>query len=198
MTANLNVTDRTKLHRRANRGSHDRAVIDAILDEALVCHIGFAAPSPVVLPTTHVRLGDQLYVHGAVANHMLASVAKGLEACVTVTLLDGLVLAKSAFHHSVNYRSVVVFGRGLAVTDVAEKRRALDALIDKLHTGRSQACRAPTDAELGATLVIAFSISEASAKIRVGPPIDDEEDMALPYQAGVIPLVTTRGELVPA
>jgi uncharacterized protein len=194
MTERLHVTDRTKLHRRANRGSHDRAVIHAIVDEALVCHVAFAAPAPVVIPTTHVRLGEQLYIHGATANHMLASIAER-DAAIAITLLDGLVLARTAFHHSVNYRSVVVFGRGRPVTDPPEKRRALAALLDKLVPHRSEACRAPNDAELTATAMIAFPLVEASAKIRTGPPVaEDGDDAVLPYWSGVIPLVTTRGE----
>ena len=197
MTERLHVTDRTVLHRRANRGSHDRAVIHAIVDEALVCHVAFAAPTPVVIPTTHVRIGEQLYIHGAVANHMLASIAER-DAAIAITLLDGLVLARTAFHHSVNYRSVVVFGRGRPVTDTVEKRRALAALLDKLVAGRSEACRAPNDAELAATLVIAFPLAEASAKIRKGPPVpDDGDDARLPFWSGVVPLVTTRGEPEP-
>lgn len=197
MTERLHVTARTALHRKANRGSHDRAVIHAIVDEALVCHVAFAAPTPVVIPTTHVRVDEQLYIHGANANHMLGSIAE-LDASIAITLLDGLVLARTAFHHSVNYRSVVVFGRGRRVTENAEKRRALAALLEKLVPGRSEACRAPNDVELASTLVIAFPLAEASAKIRTGPPLpDDGEDAQLPYWHGVIPLATTRGEPEP-
>lgn len=193
------MTDRTKLRRRSQRGSHDRSVIEAILDEALVCHVACTTPHcTIVLPTAHVRVNDRLFIHGATANGLLRALADGADACVAVTLLDALVLAKSAFHHSVNYRSVVLFGRGEVITDDATKRRALDALLDKMAPERSTRCRPPTEAELGATLVIAFPIDEASAKIRTGPPIDDAEDQALPHWAGLIPLVTTRGAPVDA
>lgn len=193
------LTDRTRLHRKPSRGTHDRATIDAILDEALVCHVGFVAHgSPVVLPTTAVRVADRLYLHGSAANGMLRALAEGLDACATVTLLDALVLARTAFHHSVNYRSVVLFGRAVRVDNVDEKRRVLAALVEKLDPGRSGECRPPNDAELAATLVIALPIAEASAKARTGPPIDDASDAALPYWAGVIPLVTTRGTPIPA
>jgi uncharacterized protein len=192
--------DRTRLRRKPQRGSHDRAVIDAIVDEALVCHVGFAGPyGPVVIPTTHVRLGDQLYVHGAASNAMLSALALGTDACVTITLLDALVLARTAFHHSVNYRSVVAFGRAARVDDPPVKRRVLAALVDKIQPGRSAACRAPNDKELAATLVIAMPLHEASAKVRTGPPIpDDGDDATLPYWAGIIPLVTTRGSPIEA
>jgi nitroimidazol reductase NimA-like FMN-containing flavoprotein (pyridoxamine 5'-phosphate oxidase superfamily) len=191
------LTDRTRLRRKPARGSHYRAVIDAILDEAIVCHVAF--PGPIVLPTTHVRTGDTLYVHGSAASHMLQRLATGCEVCVAVTLLDGLVLARAAMHHSVNYRSVIVFGRARAVEDRTEKLAALAALIDHVVPGRSAACRPPNEKELTATLVIALPLDEASAKIRSGPPLpDDEEDAALPFWAGVIPLHTVRGEPIPA
>jgi nitroimidazol reductase NimA-like FMN-containing flavoprotein (pyridoxamine 5'-phosphate oxidase superfamily) len=191
------MTDRTTLRRKPARGSHDRAVIDAILDEAIVCHVAF--PGPVVLPTTHVRVGDTLYLHGSAANHMLKTLAGGCEVCVAVTLLDALVLARAAMHHSVNYRSVVIFGRARAVEDRTEKLAALAALIDHVVPGRSAACRPPNDKELRATMVIALPVIEASAKIRSGPPLpDDEEDAALPFWAGVIPLETIRRPAIPA
>jgi nitroimidazol reductase NimA-like FMN-containing flavoprotein (pyridoxamine 5'-phosphate oxidase superfamily) len=181
------------------RGSHDRAVIDAILDEALICHIGFATgDGPIVLPTTHVRVGDQLYVHGSAASHMLGALGDGIEACVTVTLLDALVLARAAMHHSVNYRSVVVFGRAAVIDDPAAKRAALAALIDRVAPRRSAECRAPNTKELVATTVLALPIAEASAKIRTGPPIDDPEDAELPYWAGIIPLHLARGTPIKA
>lgn len=207
-------TDRTKLHRKPARGSHERAAIDAILDEALVCHVAFppgaVAPpryasipaathplvhtAPIVIPTTHVRVGDMLYLHGSAASHMLRSLATGAEICVCVTLLDALVLARAAMHHSVNYRSVVLFGRARAVEDRDEKLAALAALLDHVVPGRSRACRPPNDKELVATLVVALPISEASAKARTGPPLpDDPEDAALPWWAGIVPLRTVRG-----
>ncbi len=190
-------TERTRLRRKPARGSHDRAVIDAILDEAIVCHVAF--PGPVVLPTTHVRVGDTLYLHGSAASRMLQQLASGCDVCVAVTLLDALVLARSAMHHSVNYRSVILFGRARAVEDRTEKLAALAALIDHAVPGRSAACRPPNDKELAATLVIALPIAEASAKARTGPPLpDDPEDAALPFWAGVIPLETVRRPAIPA
>lgn len=197
----LPITDRTKHRRHRERGSHDRAVVDAILDAGLVCHVAFAGPSgaPVVIPTTHVRVAGHVYLHGSASNAMLRALGRGTEACIAVTLLDGLVLAKTAFHHSVNYRSVVLFGRAAEVTDFAEKRRVLDALIDKLEPGRSQACRPPNDKELAATLVIGMPIVEASAKIRTGPPLpEDGEDRQLPYWTGEIPLRVVRDPPIPA
>ena len=191
------LTDRTRLRRKPARGSHDRAVIDAILDEAIVCHVAF--PGPIVIPTTHVRTDDTLYLHGSAASHMLQRLATGCEVCVAVTLLDGLVLARAAMHHSVNYRSVIVFGRARAVEDRNEKLAALAALIDHVVPGRSAECRPPNEKELTATLVIALPLDEASAKVRSGPPLpDDEEDAALPFWAGVIPLHTVRGDPIPA
>ncbi|HUJ63604.1 MAG TPA: pyridoxamine 5'-phosphate oxidase family protein [Kofleriaceae bacterium] len=194
------LTERTRLHRKASRGSHDRAAIEAILDEALICHVGFASDAgPVVLPTAQVRIGDQLYVHGAAQNAMLGALARGAPACMTITLLDGLVLSRTAFHHSVNYRSVVVFGRARRVDDPVEKRAAFAALIDKIEPGRSARCRPPSDKEMNATLMIALAITEASAKSRSGPPLpDDDDDAKLPYWAGVIPLVTSRGAPIAA
>lgn len=195
----LSVTDRTRLRRMPKRGSYDVDVVHAILDEALVCHLGFtmtregAEPTPIVLPTFHARIGDCLYVHGSSASHMLRSLAKGVQCCVTVTLIDGLVFARSAFHHSMNYRSVVVFGEARLVEDGPEKARALNALVDRLSPGRSSATRAPNEKELLATKVIAVPIIEASAKIRTGGPIDDAEDMGLPYWAGVLPVQLARG-----
>lgn len=196
----LEPTERTRLRRKPGRGSFDVAVVNAILDEALVCHIGFTAGGPpIVIPTTHARVDDQLYVHGSAASHMLGTLAKGAEVCVAVTLLDALVLARTAFHHSVNYRSVVVFGTARLVEDPAEKRRALAALIDKLATERTAGCRAPDDKELAATKVIAVPIEEASAKIRTGPPLpDDGDDAALPYWAGIVPVRLARGPALTA
>jgi nitroimidazol reductase NimA-like FMN-containing flavoprotein (pyridoxamine 5'-phosphate oxidase superfamily) len=195
MSTDLPVTDRTRLHRKPTRGSYDRAVIDAILDEALICHIGFATEhGPLVLPTAFVRVGDQLFIHGSVASHMIGALAGGVDACVTVTLLDALVLGRTAIHHSVNYRSVVVFGRAVPVDDPEAKLAALAALIDRTAPQRSAACRLPNHKELARTRVLALPIAEASAKIRTGPPLPDEpEDAGLPYWAGLIPLVTTRG-----
>lgn len=192
--------DRTRLRRKPQRGSHDRAVIDAIVDEALVCHFACVTPhGPLVLPTTHVRVGDQLYVHGSAVSGILTTLATGTDACVAVTLLDALVLARTAFHHSVNFRSVVAFGRAFLVSDPDVKRAVLTALIDKVEPGRSTQCRAPNDKELAATSVVAMSLTEASAKVRTGPPLpDDPEDATLPYWAGIIPITTARGERITA
>ncbi|MBL0216758.1 MAG: pyridoxamine 5'-phosphate oxidase family protein [Myxococcales bacterium] len=195
MTTSLPITDRTKVRRKPTRGSHERAQIDAILDEALICHVGFASEhGPVVIPTTHVRVGDHLYIHGSAASHMLRSLAQGIEVSICVTLLDALVLSRTAFHHSVNYRSVVLFGTATLVEDTPTKLAALAALIDRVVPGRSAACRPPNDKELAATSVLGLAITEASAKARSGPPLADEgSDLALPYWAGVIPLHSSRG-----
>jgi nitroimidazol reductase NimA-like FMN-containing flavoprotein (pyridoxamine 5'-phosphate oxidase superfamily) len=187
-------TDRTRLRRKADRGSHDRALIAAILDEALICHVGFAVDGhPSVIPMTHARVGDEIYLHGAAANHLLRSLASGLETCVTVTLLDGLVLARSTFHHSMNYRSVVIFGVAERVDDPVEKRAAVDAIVEHAVPGRSRDARPPTPEELRATLVVRLPISEASAKIRTGGPLEEPADLDLPYWAGELPLTTTPG-----
>jgi nitroimidazol reductase NimA-like FMN-containing flavoprotein (pyridoxamine 5'-phosphate oxidase superfamily) len=189
---------RTTVRRKAERASYDREVVHAILDEALICHVGFESEhGPVVLPTMHARVDDTLYLHGAVGNAMLRTLAAGAPVCVTVTLLDGLVLARSAFHHSMNYRSVVVFGVPTAVEDPERKSAALEALIERIHPGRWTEARPPDDGELRQTLVVALPLDEASAKIRTGPPIDDAEDYALDVWAGVIPLETRRLEGVP-
>jgi len=194
MTATIPVTDRTKVRRLANRGNYDRETVHAILDEALVCHVGFVIDgAPVVIPTIHWREGDTLYVHGSAASRMLRSLKDGVDACVTVTLVDGLVLARSAFHHSMNYRSVVVFGKAREVGD-DEKLRALNSLVEHVVRGRSQEIRPPNQRELRQTLVLALPLDEASAKIRTGGPVDDEEDYALPVWAGVVPLKLTPGE----
>jgi nitroimidazol reductase NimA-like FMN-containing flavoprotein (pyridoxamine 5'-phosphate oxidase superfamily) len=191
MTATIPVTDRTKVRRLADRGRYDRETIHSIVDEALVCHAGFVVDgAPVVIPTIHWREDDTLYVHGSAASRMLRSLRDGVEVCVTITLLDGLVLARSAFHHSMNYRSVVVFGRAREVTG-EEKLRALDSLVEHVVRGRSRDIRPPNEKELRQTMVLALPLEEASAKIRTGGPVDDEEDYALPIWAGVVPLRLT-------
>lgn len=180
------------MRRKSNRGSYDAEVVHAILDEGLICHISVVDNgAPVTLPTIYARVGDQIYLHGAVANHLLGLVAAGAPACVAVTLIDELVLARSAFHHSMNYRSVVVFGVGSIVLDPEEKRAAVEAIVEHVLAGRSADARPPTTSELRATIVVKIPILEASAKIRTGPPIDDEEDITLPIWAGVLPLSTT-------
>jgi nitroimidazol reductase NimA-like FMN-containing flavoprotein (pyridoxamine 5'-phosphate oxidase superfamily) len=183
---------RTTVKRLAKRGDYDRRTINAILDEALICHAGFVVDgAPVVIPTIHTRIGDTLYFHGSAASRMLRSLRDGVEACVTVTLLDGLVMARSAFHHSMNYRSVVIVGKGREVVDRDEKLRMLEALVEHVCAGRSRDVRPPNEAELRQTLVIAIPLTEASAKIRTGPAVDDEADYALPIWAGIIPMALT-------
>jgi nitroimidazol reductase NimA-like FMN-containing flavoprotein (pyridoxamine 5'-phosphate oxidase superfamily) len=188
------TTDRTRVRRLPKRASYDRETIHAILDEALVCHVGFVIEgAPVVIPTIHWREGNTLYIHGSAASRMLRTLRDGVEACVTVTLIDGLVLARSAFHHSMNYRSVVVFGTAREVNG-EEKERSLQRLVEHIHPGRSAEVRPPNEIELKQTLVLALPLEEASAKLRAGGPVDDEEDYALPVWAGVVPLTLTRGE----
>lgn len=182
-------TQRTTLVRRADRGTYDRSTVNAILDEALICHIGFVVDGqPFVLPTTHARVDDRLYIHGSVGARMLRTLRRGAQICVTVTLIDGLVLARSAFHHSMNYRSVMILGVGREVADEAEKRRAFDALVDHVLAGRTSQTRKASTQELKATSVLCVPIEEASAKVRTGAPLDDEGDYGLPYWAGVLPL----------
>jgi uncharacterized protein len=190
----MSQTPRTKLRRKPRRGSHDRKVIEAILDEALICHLGTIEESgwPVVIPTLHVRVGEHIYVHGSAASGTLRR-AERSEICLSATLLDGLVLARAAMHHSANYRSVMLFGRGRQIEDDAEKRRALEALVEKMVPGRWADAREPTDKELRATSVLRIPLDEASAKVRTGPPVDDEPDCDLPVWAGTIDLHLTAG-----
>jgi uncharacterized protein len=191
-------TARTKLRRLPARGSHDRETIDAILDEALVCHLGFVHDGrPAVIPTLHARVGDEVFIHGSAASRMLRALAGGIEACLTVTLVDGLVLARSAFHHSINYRSVVLYGTATPVTEPAEKERALEAFTEKLVPGRWADVRWPNRKELKATAALALQIREGSAKVRTGQPVDDEEDYALEAWAGVVPIRTELLDPVP-
>ena len=185
----LRPTSRTTLKRHAERGGHDRAAIDAILDEALVCHVAVLVDgAPRSLPTAHVRVGDVVYLHGARANRFLAAALSGSEICLTVTLVDGLVFARTWMHHSMNFRSAMLFGRPIEVTDPAEKLRALAALVDHAASGRSAETRAPTDAELRSTLVVKLPIVEASAKVRTGPPLDTPDTLDDDCWAGELPL----------
>jgi nitroimidazol reductase NimA-like FMN-containing flavoprotein (pyridoxamine 5'-phosphate oxidase superfamily) len=182
-------SDRTTVKRKPQRAAYDRATIDKILDEGLICHVGFAVNGQVfVLPLIHVRVGDNVYLHGSPASRTLQALAHGAEACLTVTLIDGLVLARSAMHHSMNYRSVVLFGRASVVDDPVEKCTVLEALTEHLIPGRWADVRGPTQRELQQTLVLSVPIKEASAKVRIGPPLDDEEDYELPVWAGIVPL----------
>jgi uncharacterized protein len=184
---------RTTVRRKSERAQYDEEAVWAILDEGLVCHLGVATDlGPVVLPTAYVRTVDRIYLHGARANAALRA-AVGKSVCVTVTLIDGLVLARSAFNHSMNYRSVVVFGVAHEVTDPEKKRAALTDFVEHVVPGRSADTRAPSDAELQATLVLYLPLVESSAKIRIGPPVDDEADLALPHWAGVVPLSVVAG-----
>lgn len=190
----MNVTERTTLRRHPERGNHDKSVIYDILDEALICHVAFAAEAgPVVVPTLYARVNDTLYIHGSAIGRMLRTIAEGVDVCVNVTLLDGLVFARSAFSHSMNYRSVTVFGRGREVTDRTEKMRALAATVEHVAQGRWLDARRPSEKELLATTVIAIPLAEASAKIREGGPKDAEADYALPVWAGVVPLKMIAG-----
>ncbi len=190
-------SERTRVRRLPRRAAYHRAIIDAILDEALICHLAFAVDGqPYAIPTACARIGDHLYVHGSAASRMLRAAA-GAPICLTVTLLDGLVLARSAFHHSMNYRSVVVLGAAEEVTDEEERLAAMRALVDKVAPGRWDEIRPPNPQELKATTILRLAVAESSAKIRTGPPIDDDEDLALPCWAGVVPLALTRGAPVP-
>ena len=185
----LSRTPRTTLKRLPKRGSHEREVIDRILDEGFICHVGFIATGqPFVIPTGYARIEDNLIVHGSQASRMLRALGQGIDVCVTVTLIDGLVLARSAFHHSMNYRSVMVFGRARVVDDREEKLQALFALSEHMVPGRWHDVRQPSEEELSQTTVLSLPIEEGSAKIRTGPPLDDEEDYSLDVWAGVIPL----------
>lgn len=182
-------SDRTTVRRLPDRGKYDVETIYKILDEGFVCHVGFIVDGqPFVIPTNYARVGDLLYIHGSAASRMLRSLAGGIPICVTVTLVDGLVLARSAFHHSVNYRSVVALGRATLVEDPAEKMRALELFTNHILAGRWNDIRQPAEQEMKATSVLRLPLDEASAKIRSGPPKDDEEDYLLPIWAGVLPL----------
>jgi hypothetical protein len=185
----VNLTKRTELSRLPNRGSRDPEIIHAILDAAFLAHVGFQVNGqPFVIPTLYGREEDKLYLHGSSASRMLGELGTGAHACVAVTLVDGLVLARSAFHHSMNYRSVVAFGIARNIEEPAQKMRALRIISEHLIAGRWNDVRSPSDKELRATAVLEFSIEEASAKIRQGPPLDDEDDLSLPVWAGVLPL----------
>lgn len=190
-------TTRTRLVREAHRGAYDRETIYAILDEAFVCHVGFSVEAqPYVIPTMFARVDDALYFHGSAASRMLRNLAEGIPVCLTVTLADGLVLARSVFNHSMNYRSVVALGRATLVGEPDEKLAALRAFTEKILPGRWNDARQPNERELKATSVLRLGLTEASAKARVGPPEDDAEDYALGVWAGVIPLRLTAGQAV--
>ena len=190
-------TERTRVARLAKRGEYSQETIYGILDAGFLCHVGFVVDEqPYVIPTGYGRAGDVLYLHGSAASRMLRTLAGGVDVCVTVTLLDGLVLARSAFHHSMNYRSVVILGKALPVEGDEQKTVALRAISEQIIAGRWEDVRKPTAQELKATAVLALPILEASAKIRTGPPLDDEEDYAMDVWAGVLPLAMKAGEPV--
>ncbi|MGG6265423.1 pyridoxamine 5'-phosphate oxidase family protein [Leptolyngbya sp. AN03gr2] len=191
------ITARTQIKRLPQRGEYDREMIYQILDEGLICHVGFAVEGqPFVIPTAYGRIDDRLYIHGSPASRMLRTLQKGIEVCVTVTLLDGLVLARSAFHHSMNYRSVVIFGTATLVEASEEKLTALEAFTEHIMHNRWSEVRPPTTQELNGTLVLSLPIGEASAKVRSGPPKDDEADYALPVWAGELPLRVVAGDAI--
>jgi nitroimidazol reductase NimA-like FMN-containing flavoprotein (pyridoxamine 5'-phosphate oxidase superfamily) len=188
-------TQRTTLKRLPKRGVYDRELVYRILDEGFICYVSFAVDGqPFVIPTGYARVDDQLFIHGSQMSRMLRTLAQGVEVCVAVTLIDGLVLARSAFHHSVNYRSVVVFGRAAMVEEREAKLAALFAFSEQVIPGRWNDVRKPTEQELKATTVLSLPLVEVSAKVRTGPPIDDDEDYALNVWAGVLPLKLVAGE----
>jgi nitroimidazol reductase NimA-like FMN-containing flavoprotein (pyridoxamine 5'-phosphate oxidase superfamily) len=194
----LTPTQRSQIKRVPQRANYEASVIYDILDEGLVCHIGFVVDNqPFVIPTAYARQEDRLYIHGSPLSRMLRSLLTGIEVCVTVTLLDGLVLARSAFHHSMNYRSVVIFGTATLVQNPEDKLEALRAFTEHIVPGRWAEVRQPNRQELQGTLVLSLPLTEASAKVRTGPPVDDEEDYSLPVWAGVVPLQLVPGDAIP-
>ncbi len=190
---------RTTVKRHAERGHYDRDTVNAILDEGLVAHVGFVVDAqPYVIPTLYARIGTTLYFHGAVTNRMLDTMAEGIPVCVTVTLLDGLVLARSHYSHSANYRSVAILGRAREVLDREEKMQSFEALVDQVAKGRWNDARQPSEIEIRTTRVLALPIDEASAKVRTGPPNDAADDLGLPIWAGVIPFETVARPAIAA
>jgi nitroimidazol reductase NimA-like FMN-containing flavoprotein (pyridoxamine 5'-phosphate oxidase superfamily) len=188
-------TPRTRIRRLAKRGAYDKAVVHSILDEGLLCHVGFAVEGqPYVIPTLYARAGERLYLHGSAVSRMLKTLAEGVDVCVTVTLVDAYVLARSAFHHSMNYRSVVALGRARLVTDHAERMEALRRLTNHIVPNRWEEVREPNELEMRQTAVLTLPLEEVSAKIRVGQPNDDAEDYALPVWAGIVPISLQAGE----
>jgi hypothetical protein len=187
-------SDRSRVRRLPKRASYERSTIDAILDGGMIAHVGIVDDGrPIVVPMAYARRGDEILLHGSSASRMMKALAAGAEACVVVTHLDGIVVARSGFHSSMNYRSVVIFGRAQAIADEAAKRAALDALVDHLIPGRSRELRGHTPEEMKITTVVSLPIDEASAKIRTGPPVDDEDDYRLPVWGGVVPLALAAG-----
>jgi uncharacterized protein len=195
----LAPTDRTRVRRKPGRGSYDRELVHAILDEALICHVGFVDDGhPYVTPTIHAREGETIYLHGSPASRTLGTLADGTACCLTVTLVDELVLARSARNHSLNYRSVMVLGTAREITEPVEKGRALRAVVEHMVPGRSDEVRGPSEKDLETTKVLSMQIEEASAKVRIGFPADKPDDLELPYWAGVLPLTISPGDPIPA
>ncbi|MGH7893525.1 MAG: pyridoxamine 5'-phosphate oxidase family protein [Candidatus Binatia bacterium] len=193
----IRQTERTRVQRLPQRAAYDRETVHAILDAGFLCHVGITEGGhPVVIPTAYARVGDALVLHGSSRSRLMEVLGAGSAACVTVTHTDGFVMARSAFHHSINYRSVVIFGRAEAITDDAEKRAALEAFMERLHPGRWAVVRSPNAQELKATAAVRIPIEEASAKLRTGGPLDDPEDLTLDVWAGVVPLTLERGDPV--
>jgi uncharacterized protein len=199
MPTEYEQTERTRIFRKPGRGNYDRDLVHAILDEALVCHVGFVQDGqPFVIPTIHARAGETLFLHGAKGNRMLGLLGDGTACCLTTTLVDELVLARAALHHSLNYRSVMVLGTAREVTDPEEKGRALRAVVEHIAPGRPDEIRGPDATDLQSTRVLSLPIEEASAKVRTGPPVDEEADMDLPYWAGQLPLTHGTGDPITA
>jgi nitroimidazol reductase NimA-like FMN-containing flavoprotein (pyridoxamine 5'-phosphate oxidase superfamily) len=197
--AEYGQTKRTKIFRKPGRGSYDRDLVHSILDESLTCHVGFVQDGqPYVIPTIHARVGETLFLHGAKGNRMLRALGDGTPCCVTATLVDELVLARAALHHSLNYRSVMVLGTAREVTDTEEKAEALRAVVEHIAPGRAEEIRGADETDMKSTKVLSIPIEEASAKVRTGPPVDEEADMDLPYWAGVLPLTSGTGEPITA
>jgi uncharacterized protein len=199
MATEYERTKRTRVYRKPGRGSYDRDLVHSILDEALTCHVGFVQDEqPYVIPTIHAREGETLYLHGAKGNRMLNALLDGTPCCVTVTLLDELVLARAALHHSLNYRSVMVLGTAREVTEPEEKERALRAVVEHIAPGRADEIRGADETDMKSTRVLSIPIAEASAKVRTGPPLDEESDLDLPHWAGQLPLTSGTGDPIPA
>jgi nitroimidazol reductase NimA-like FMN-containing flavoprotein (pyridoxamine 5'-phosphate oxidase superfamily) len=187
------ITHRSKINRLRERGSYNKETIYKIIDEAYYCHVSFVVnDQPFIIPTIHARIDDEIILHGAIASRLLKHVQAGNELCIAVTHLDGLVLARSIFHHSMNYRSVVLFGKGKIITDRSEKLKAANVITDHLIPGRWSDARQPNQKELDSTSFVSIKIEDASAKIRTGPPVDEEEDYRLPVWAGVIPILQVK------
>ncbi len=199
MPTEYEQTERTRIFRKPGRGSYDRELVHSILDEALVCHVGFVQDGqPFVIPTIHARVGEILFLHGARRNRMLGALGDGTACCLTATLVDELVLARAALHHSLNYRSVMVLGTAKEVTDPEEKEAALRAVVEHIAPGRPEEVRGPDATDLKSTRVLSLPIEEASAKVRTGPPVDEKADLDLPHWAGQLPLTSGTGDPISA